>query len=245
VNELQELKPAADDFVVVPEDMTIKDSVPFHVHRMKFLHKPSIVRSGGYNMGFLDKFSLGNLGSWLGWTPAKDPVDVLVDSIKDRAVFVGKIQDLANVLVGSSDEKASIPQQKQELPKFFRHIRGKELTYRHDGVSTEFSAKGGLTLYVELDPANKTLAFSYALCHTDENFRKDIGRQVSQGRFESEDWYEIDNLDENLDVVGNIGEAIYFLLHPELANPNVKGPKFSSMSEKTNEYELKQIYERI
>jgi hypothetical protein len=318
LSEVQTLKPEVNDLVVVPEAMTIPEGLPFHIYRMKFLLKPSIIRTGGYNMGLLEKLNSGTIANWLGFK-SKPAVETnnstsLRDIVFDSSIY-GKMrgdstlhhkvptinhyvlkgdapvvseslfaedavitntplsesfqEGLSNfhkamnefivkeppvqqhiptkttssvISQGPSGKVTLIP--KRILPRLWRYSRPTEEIEHLSGVAKRVLPKGGVAFYIELDPENKTFAFSYALCHTDENFNRSIARHISKQRFENDDWYEVKNYDGSKSIIENIGIAI----SNELYNRNIDDTmdiSFSSLSDRMNETELKQIFERI
>jgi hypothetical protein len=259
---LNELKPQADDLVVVPEGMVLdvpEGGFPFHIYVMKFLHQPSIIRSGGYSMGLLDRLSPNAIGAWLGFKPAEPPqpqkfvkdmnlnqvvvhprevepqADILSDT--DLKIFRDAMKELDTTAL-PSDIKST------DLPKFWRYSRPTQLIHRLSGDQATVNARGGVAFYIELDAENKTFAFSYSLCHNKDNFNYGIARAISKQRFDSEDWYEVKNYDPSKGIIENIGVAICNLLYNQQADEN-KETVFSSLSERMKECELKQIFERI
>jgi hypothetical protein len=234
---ISDLDPRPDDLVVIPDDMVVLDeALPFMVHRVKFLNKPSIIRSGSYGMGFLSSISTKPFKDWL-------------SQFAPDFSFLGSMGKATDEDGPVTLAKGQIIYEKPELPTFYRHVRMiEEIDNGPLYSSWRQSAKGGVTFLVELDPANKTFAFSYALCSTEENFCKDTGRAIAKAKFEAEDWYEVDNYDGQIGVVENIREAIKLLLSEEnrgTVDPAVKPIHFSSISEKMKLRELKQILERI
>lgn len=215
------LKPEPNDLVVIPEDFVLQSEPEFLVHRMKFLLTPSIIRSGSATMSFFENLSAGKILSWLTGMPelAKDAEN---ENTKRKAV-----QD---------------SERNKELPKFFRYSR--PLDPKNDNT---LGPKGGVTFYLELDAPNKTLAFSYSLCHHDDLFNRKTARHISKQRFENGDWYEIKNYDPDLSVTANIKNAINVLLSGvDCSKLEVQElTQFSSVSDRVNQYELNMIFERI
>lgn len=242
------LVPEANDLLVIPEDMELTEAVPCPVHRMKYLHQPSIIRSGGYNMNSVNDISISTIARWLG----RKVDDFLVKPLKALGATEAEFNMALNsgTPEGLSGFEVLVAEQElRELPTFYRHFRCYRGREYYDGLKTELLAKGGMTLYVELNPAEKTLAFSYSLCNTADNFDKNLGRLISKGRFEGDDWYEVANCQDSLDVVGNIASALYQLLYnppkSDTIQAETKGPYFSSMSEKFKVQDMKQIFERL
>lgn len=262
------LNPQPDDLVVVPSDMEVPEGVPFMVHKMDYLHKPSIVRSGGFNMGFLDQFSFSNLAAWLGvqkqfmqrqsagseetssvfqevkpgaWLEPGGPQP---EAGKEPAAEVSAVKTPPSLEEVLQNVQQARKEQSQEIAKFFRYSRPTETAKYLDGEKTVDAPRGGIAFYIELDPANKTFAFSYAICHNRDNFNYDIGRQISKGRFDSGDWHEVQNYDGSKSIVENITIAIF----NELYNRSVDKTKeisFSSLSEKFSENDLREIYRKL
>jgi hypothetical protein len=225
--DISELKPDPNDLVVIPLGMSIPDDVPFLVHRIKFLNKPSIIKSGYSTMNMLETYTPAVLRKWFGFLG-----ETLSESMNDKVQLA----------------KAEMIKDEPYLPKFYRYSRLLAPIKQSAGESWALSAKGGLTLFVELNPRENAFAFSYALCNTEDNFAKAKGRILAKERFDTEDWYEIDNYDPTLSVLENIKEALKKLLSPgkdsTIVSPD-EGIHFSSLSEKMKVLELKQIYERI
>ncbi len=140
---------------------------------------------------------------------------------------------------------------KVECPKVFRYVRPKDYwVHRGDRVEVEVSPKGGVAFYIELDAAHDSFAFSYALCHEKDNFSRAHARAITLDRFNNEDWYEVEGYDSDFSLVENIRVAIGKLLQSDytcgiIAPASDNSIKFSSLSEKMNYRELKQIFERI
>lgn len=262
MTQLADLKPESHDLVVVPEDMHVPENPGFLVHKMKFLRTPSIIRSGSFNMAFLDAFRSSVVARWFGLDdPLVEPgslrdidFDGYVDMSTIRVKNIPSPQEVKSEIVtgymtgGRLHPNALSTLSTQPVDgeaKFFRHERNYETINRLDGQQKVVSPKGGLTVYVELDPAHKTFAFSYALCHNNDNFDKKIARDIAKGRFNSEDWYEVGNYDENISVLANIKNALYNMFYGDEAGFTKQGAVFTSISEKVNYYELELIYERI
>lgn len=213
---IAELKPEPNDLVVVPEDFVLHDEPNFLIHKMKFLHKPSIIRSGGgSNMSFFESLTSGHLWTWL----------------------TGRNQDPRSQ--ENERKKEETKASAAELPTFFRYSRPFD---EKNGFS--FGPKGGVTFFIELNAPEKTLAFSYALCHHDDLFNRKTARHIAKQRFDHGDWYEIKNYDSELSVTTNIKNAIEVLLCGKDCS-NLELTQFSSLSERLNEYELNLIFERI
>lgn len=214
-NALAELKPEPNDLVVVPEDFEVPSDSKFLIHKMKFLHKPSIIRSGGNVMNFFESLSTGHLWEWL-TGKSVDPRTQESEKRKEESV-----------------------DSKDNLPTFYRYSRPLD-------EKNEFclGPKGGVTFFIELNAPEKTLAFSYALCHHDDLFNHKTARHIAKQRFDNGDWYEIKNYDQDLSVITNIKNAIEVLLCGKDCS-NLELTQFSSLSERLNEYELNLIFERI
>lgn len=251
---LEQLRPQPNDLVVVPIDMVLpEEDLGFAVYRMKFLHQPSIIRSGNYNMEFLNNFKLSSLKDWLGTKPVASTVlealdDARFGRLRDSQMpaVATTIRDVAEVVEPKS-VTVTFPRDvaKTDLPKFWRYVRPKQIVKKMSGTfDNGVGPKGGATVYVELNAPENTFAFSFALCHESENFNYSIGRQVSKGRFQDEDWYEVANYDQNIGVIENIRAAIDNLFNsPD--NTNQQGIMFSSLSPKFKELEMKELFERI
>jgi hypothetical protein len=282
MNQLNDLKPQPDDMVVVPEDIELEEPVggfPFHVYRMKFLHKPSIIRSGGYSMSFLDSIANTSLAQFFGikpkesmksireeifnhdeygqtlrgdstysmGTPATIPTDS-VEAVEPKIVmgFMGDVKahgGLPELKVPQPTVKEAV---EMKVETFFRHVRPNETLQTLSGPKEVVSPKGGVSFYIELDAANKTFAFSYALCNNNDNFDYERARLICKGRFEHDIWYEVQNYDGQMSIVENIGIAIHNFLYN--SDSTVEGlPSFSSTPEKdkVSIKDLKEIYKRI
>jgi len=224
---LIDLKPEPNDLVVVPEDFVIPaEGVPFLIHKIKFLLKPSIIRSGFNNMNFFESLSTGMLLEWLTGKTA---------SPESESTSQKPLQIVMENLQAGLDAQKS----KEKLPTFYRYVR--PLDEKND---FNLGPKGGVTFYIELDAPNKTLAFAYSLCHYNDLFNRKIARHISKQRFEHDDWYEIAYYDPDLSVTTNIKNAIQLLLSGKDSD-NIAVTKFSSISERLNKYELNLIFERI
>lgn len=231
---------------------------------------------GSYNMPFLNSFSFSNLAAWLGnrspapvvteatpvsqeavgmGTPANAPVDEPNYATTQMAT-VKAHNGMPEITLGTVDIPLGIgefmeqqfpaPKTEVEIAKFFRYVRPFNPVQRLSGVQQDLDPRGGICFYIELDPANKTFAFSYALCHNTENFNYEIARNVSKGRFQDDNWYEVKNYDSNLSVVENIGAALYNFLYN--TNPHESTDiVFSSTPEgdKVSLQDLTNIYKRI
>lgn len=308
---ITELKPQPDDLVVVPLDMELhppEGGFPFQVYAMKFLRSPSIVRSGGYSMGFMNSFANTSLGQFFGLKPqeelksVRDEIfnhDEYGDKLRgDSSYGEGPRQDSLSGVVGIDGPEPEsdyppgeepriatmyitsmrahngmpdivlpsspvplgtvkiVPEKKKgtstEIAKFFRHVRAKELSrYPKFGTNGQpewdlvYAPKGGVSFYIELDAANKTFAFSYALCNNTDNFDYTKARDICKGRFDHEIWYEVQNYNGDLSVVENIRTAIYNFLYNR--DSDVQGLiSFSSTPEsgKVCLNDLKEIYKR-
>lgn len=252
--DINNIQPQANDLVVVPEGTQVPTNVPFMVYAMKFLASPSIIRTGGYQMGVLTSITNSTIGNWLGLKPIspekvslRDIATTQLPSASRRDSTISLQLD-PKTTAGTDTAIEKIPE-KQKPGGFFRYARPIEYLLQEDrSFDLTVGPKGGLTIYVELDPEHKTFAFSYALCHTGDNFNKSIARKIAKQRFENDDWYEIRNYDLTLSVMENLRLALFNLL--ERGNgPGCEVDEtevvFSSLSERTKEYELKQIYERI
>lgn len=226
--EIADLKPDPTDLVVIPMDMAIPETVPFLVHRVKFLHKPSIIKSGYSTMNMLETYTPAVFKKWFGF------LGDTTSEKKTEEVIVAKGQ------VIKTDEPY--------LPCFFRYTRLVAPVKNSVNNNWALNAKGGLTIFVELNPRDNAFAFSYAICSTEDNFSKELGRTIAKTRFMDDDWYEISGYDPKLSVLENIKIALKDLLASEnkgIITNQKQGIHFSSLSEKMKFLELKQIYERI
>jgi hypothetical protein len=186
-----------------------------------FLHKqPQAVQEG--EGATINGFDLGELGPVVHFPDAK--------LVVGRAPSPGVMKEVRKY---------------STLPKFWRYHRQNQVGKTAKGnPATGLEAKGGVAFYIELDPANKTFAFSYCLCHSNDNFNYATARHISKQRFDNDDWYEVKNYDGTRSVIENIGEAI----SNELYNREIDDTidiVFSSLSERMKESELKLIYERL
>lgn len=231
-HDLSELKPRPNDLVVVPEGMEVPSDVPFLVYPMKFLWKPSIIRSGAYDMGVLERITSNSIAEWLGLSPAK--------MLKPNPY---ELTDLPP----SIKKEVEHAKQRQVLPRFFRYHRPLELNAQkdgEDGFKMVPAPRGGVAFLIELDAENRTFAFSYALCHNNDNFNFGIARKICSQRFASEDWYEVKNYDPEIGIMENISWALYNLLYNDKADDEAD-IVFSSLSDRMTECDMKQIYERL
>lgn len=264
---LENLNPRPDDLVVVPEDMEVSAQAPFQVYRMKFLHQPSIIRSGGYSMGLLDTLAKTRFGAWLG-----NRAQEMQDSVKNmgqpavipepnsevqpRIVtgYMGNVQahgGLPEIIIPQPEAVVKKQEhQEAKVESFFRYVRFHEeirrLGEQGEEVQRVISPRGGIAFYIELDAANKTFAFSYALCHNNDNFNFQTARKICKGRFEAEQWFEVKNYDSEKSIVENISIALCNFLYNVDAD-KLTGPSFSSTPETqyVSLYELSLIYKGI
>lgn len=262
MNLLDSLDPHPSDLVVVPMHMEVSSDVPFMIHKMKFLHNPSIIRSGASSMNLFE-FTNKHISNWLnkGQMSAKvisaekgiitelspefsDIVFERMSSLEPRSGLDG-----SHIIQTPESTTKLVPVTPEvELSTFYRYSRGVQTINRLGGPSFTVAPKGGVAFYIELDAANNCFAFSYALCHTEDNFCRKIARSISKQRFDSGDWYEIENYNPELAMLTNIKVAIWNLLYGQECDKlqfDMTNIRFSSMSERTNEHDLKQIFERI
>lgn len=118
-NSLDNLNPRPDDLVVVPEHMEVAADAPFHVFKMKFLHQPSIIRSGGYSMGLLDVLAKTRFGAWLGDHQS------LRDTVFDKGSYGTKIRGDSSYGEGSFVHHAELaPPEVLNKPRIVAGVMG-------------------------------------------------------------------------------------------------------------------------
>lgn len=250
MTDFLDLKPEDNDLVVVPIDTEIPTGLGFMVYKMKFLLTPSIIRSRSSNMN-LFQFTNTHLNRWFNKGDSGSTV-----AAADSGVLTALSDEFSDQVFEKMAEKDVSPislslipvTPESELATFYRYARGIQTIKHSDGESWTVDPKGGVAFYVELDAANNGFTFAYALCHTDDNFCRKIARKISKQRYDSEDWYEVENYDPGLSVVTNIKIAIYNLLYAEDSGKlefDKTNVRFSSMSERYNVQDLTQIYKRI
>lgn len=241
------LQASPDDLVVVPDTLILTGEFPFMVHKVKFLNTPSIVRSRGFqSMSYMPSPTTGDPVSFAEWfgniiqRQGGIPESPLPTDIGTRT---GSLGEPVSVAKGEY-----IKEEKEDttLPKFFRYARNLQMS-KHFPEVAEFSPKGGVGFLFELDAANKTFAFSYALCHDEDNFDRAKARAILEHRFENEDWYEVKNYDFRFSLIDNVQAAITSLFTNQRTGLPAQEDdiQFSSLSERMKERELKQIFERI
>lgn len=230
------------------------ENVGCSVYRMKYLLKPSIVRSGGFTMGFLEGLNTRTIAGWLGLRtqavqPAQyrpgilGPVEKSTPSVETGVTQV-TLQG-GEVIPMKVVAWPELPETKVQIEKFFRYVRTYDYVEKMDGLyPVSVSPRGGLAFYIELDVETNSFAFSYAICHETDNFCKKTARAICKGRFTADDWYEVENYDPSLGILENIEGALHKLLH-NVKKGDTIGPVFSSLSPKMKLYELEKIYERI
>lgn len=236
---ISELKPQPNDLLIVPLGTVIPKNAPFLVYQMKFLLTPSIIRSGAVNMSVLERLKTGVLSSWMGSSPfafgyTKPGGSSLLISQQETRTEVSVVNTKSDETVREV-KGTFIP----ELPRFYRYARMKGRT------PETVNAKGGVSFFIELDAEHKTFAFSYALCHTGDNFNKKVARELSKSRFDEDDWYEVGDYDPSIGIIENIKDALFNELYADAMGKPATGAKFTSLSESTCIYELSQIFERI
>lgn len=264
--QISELQPQNGDLVVVPDNVEYVSDDDFYVHRMKFLNNPSIVKSRTTSM-YAPNISLpglpvgntpGDISSWSKWFKSQ-PVFADWMSTLDRGFIPShnpEAEKSLEALFSEKDSTIKVEFVKDETEtyvpqKFFRHCRAVHFTTLRMGDFQEFglSAKGGLTFFIELDAPNETFAFSYAICHPDDNFSKKAACAIAKQRFESEDWYEIKNYNGKIGVVESIRIALGNILDKKPSQDMLQCtfplPEFSSFSERMSLQDLHRIYKGL
>ena len=251
---LDDLKPQKDDLLVVPYDMVLPEGLTCLVHRIKHLLTPSIIRSefgfgGGKGVkGFFECLSVVEMMKQLliEATPKKvsesqEKVDLMIYPSPDVGLEIRVVPRITSLEPRYQDLDFgpmdwSGVREESEPESFFRHVRGKKM-----------SPKGGVTFFIELHPADneRYFNFSYSLCSYEDNFNRKVGRNIAAHRMKHGDWYEVINYNHTLGITQNIRLAIQKHLQVLEEDGIMVTPSFSSMSNRTNDYELALISQRI
>jgi len=233
---LSDLKPRPDDLVVVPDTMEIPENPGFMVSKVKFLHKPSIIRSGG-SIDMLEKsisqhktFTGKGLLSWL-----------FGDNKQVTEIDLQIAQESGGGIMANESTETNIA---SNPPRFLRHIR------RHGKVSNDIEivdmlATGGLTVAVDLFPAENKLHFSYALCNPEDRFNKRTASKICETRMDSGDFYVVSDLDEKSPILDNIANAIGKYLTGDIEESTIISARLSKISRRSSLDDLKNILRNI
>lgn len=226
---VEQFSPREDDLIVVPDTMDIPENPGFLVSKIKHLYSPSIIRSGGgvHMLESLNtsKFSGKGILSMIFGTKGSEETDIGAGS-----------GDIGNTSMTLSLETPSNP------PRFLRHVRRYDLTCIDD---IPMLSKGGLTFAVDIMPAENKFRFSYAICNDKDLFNKRTAGNICNGRLENLDYYEISFYETAMSITDNIEIALYKLLNNVFDDGTIQSPKFTMLSQRSNETELKKIHKII
>lgn len=225
--QLFDLNPHKDDLLVIPETMILEDegNLPFLIHRMKYLHKPSVVRTSGAYFMNAGTFSPRSILSWLGGktTEANDPFSANDHQAGDLSQVLGNVIGIA-----SSSRK--------DRRAFYKHIRV------YDSKEVHLSCNSGATLYIEIDYEKRSLEFSFSLCHNRDHYNKSIGRKIAKARFDNGIKYCLTDIwQQPGSVVVDIEKALADVLGIRSSN----GPTLNKMPDSASLFALDELYERI
>lgn len=98
--------------------------------------------------------------------------------IKDK-IWVEISEKFANELLGLSKQKSD-----EKSPLLFRHIR------RHHDTG-EIAGNGGCTVGVVINHTQKIIEIYPAICADTDTFDKQIGREIAEMRFNSQDGFKL------------------------------------------------------
>ena len=229
---VEQFNPRPDDIVVIPDHMDIPENPGFLVIKVKFLHAPSIIRSGGgiqmLESTLMNKPAAGSkLSPILGWI-----LDKVAPVLNVQTESKGTTMD---TVVDNIETKAN-------PPRFLRHIR---MAYVGDDDTEMFAARGGLSIAVELEPNEGILRFSYALCSPNDVFNKRTARKICDARLTGKDSYEITNYDDRMTALENIEFAIGKHLTSAFEASTIELPKLDKMSSRADRQELAKVHKML
>lgn len=124
-------------------------------------------------------------------------------------------------------------------PTFLRHVRQEVLV--DGGNQIQISPTGGLTFLITLNPAQKKIRFSFAVCSERDLFSKKVAASICKTRMHSGQWYELVNYRSDISAVENIYFAIENYLISAQNNDNITTPKLSLVPTKVRVQELSRI----
>lgn len=113
------------------------------------------------------------------------------------------------MLVVSEQETQVAQEEVEPIFKFFRYVRPLDT---HPKSVGRLAPHGGISFYIELNPAMEEMKFSFTICRDDEAFVKQLARDQTQARFLNGEVYVIENYDRNSWVVDNIMFALHSYL---------------------------------
>lgn len=207
---------------VLPSSFNHSEEVKGDKILLDFLHTPSIISIGGsLDMSVLNKLLEPVRRIW--FTQQQE-------SVQEPA----PVKACEGTCCGGCKTSA------RPLPKpFYRYLRPKELNGK--GVKSQ----GGAGVLVKLDPVNKKVDLSIAVCHSKDNFSYSLSRQICDSRMASGEYFTIEEYDSGESVLKNFEKALLVELYPNIRGCHQFFSKVPTFEGKHKKHELLKIMERI
>lgn len=227
---VEQFSPREDDLIVVPDTMDIPENPGFLVSKIKHLYSPSIIRSGG-GVHMLESLNTSKFSG-------KGILSMIFGTKGSEETNTG------NGSSGTTSMTLSL-ETPSNPPRFLRHVRRYDPQHISPDGDFPMLSKGGLTFAVDIMPAENKFRFSYAICNDKDLFNKRTAGNICNGRLENLDYYEISFYETAMSITDNIEIALYKLLNNVFDDGTIQSPKFTMLSQRNNETELKKIHKII